>query len=222
MYPTRQRQRAKEKAMKDLNWTYLDEQQKYIQDQIDKINNAATNQQSSLTWKIVNNVSGRKKSPKSKLKANTQEERLELWKNHFQGLLGKEPTVNDLPMTKIIHNELEYSVDDFTMEELEKVLKKCKNRKAAGLDDIPPEVWKTGNFNDTLLQCCNLVFHQNEIKIWKKGCILPFPKKGDLGIASNYRGITLTPIAAKIYNTMLLNRIQGVPNKRIEFEHAIK
>ena len=83
-----------------------------------------------------------------------------------------------------------------------------KNRKAAGLDDIPPEVWKTGNFNDTLLQCCNSVFHQSEIKIWKKGCIQPFPKKGDLGIASNYRGITLTPIAAKIYNTMLLNRIQ--------------
>ena len=134
MYPTRQRQRAKEKAMKDLNWTYLDEQQKYIQDQIDKINNAATNQQSSLTWKIVNNVSGRRKSPKSKLKANTQEERLELWKNHFQGLLGKEPTVNDLPMTKIIHNEQDISVDDFTIEELEKVLKKnAKTEKLLAL-----------------------------------------------------------------------------------------
>ena len=27
-----------------------------------------------------------------------------------------------------------------------------------------------------------------------KGCILPFPKKGDLGLAKNYRGITLTSI----------------------------
>ena len=41
-----------------------------------------------------------------------------------------------------------------------------------------------------------------------KGCILPFPKKGDLGLAKNYRGITLTPIAAKIYNALLRNRIE--------------
>ena len=41
-----------------------------------------------------------------------------------------------------------------------------------------------------------------------KGCIVPFPKKGDLGLAKNYRGITLTSIAAKIYNALLRNRIE--------------
>ena len=41
-----------------------------------------------------------------------------------------------------------------------------------------------------------------------KGCILPFPKKGDPRLAKNYRGITLTFIAAKIYNTLLRNRIE--------------
>ena len=35
-----------------------------------------------------------------------------------------------------------------------------------------------------------------------------FPKKGDLGLAKNYRGITLTSIAAKIYNALLRNRIE--------------
>ena len=40
------------------------------------------------------------------------------------------------------------------------------------------------------------------------GCILPFPKKGDLGLAKNYRGITLTSIAAKIYNALLRKRIE--------------
>ena len=38
-----------------------------------------------------------------------------------------------------------------------------------------------------------------------KGCILPFSKNGDLGLAMNYRGITLTSIAAKIYNALLLH-----------------
>ena len=32
------------------------------------------------------------------------------------------------------------------------------------------------------------------------------PQKGNLVITKNYRGITLTAIAAKIYNLMLLNR----------------
>ena len=41
-----------------------------------------------------------------------------------------------------------------------------------------------------------------------KGCILPFPKKGDLGLAKNYRGKTLTSIAAKIYNALIRNRIE--------------
>ena len=41
-----------------------------------------------------------------------------------------------------------------------------------------------------------------------KGCILSFPKKGDLGLAKNYRGITLTSIAAKIYNALLRNCIE--------------
>ena len=36
----------------------------------------------------------------------------------------------------------------------------------------------------------------------------PFHKKGDLGITKNYRGITLTSIVAKIYNTPLRNRIK--------------
>ena len=41
-----------------------------------------------------------------------------------------------------------------------------------------------------------------------KGCILPFPKKGDLGLAKNYRGITLTSISVKIYNALLHNCIE--------------
>ena len=40
-------------------------------------------------------------------------------------------------------------------------------------------------------------------KIWNYTC----SKKGDLTLALNYRGISLMPIAAKIYNKLLLNRL---------------
>ena len=87
-------------------------------------------------------------------------------------------------------------------------MKKLQNKKADGLDGIPPEVWKTGKFNDLLLYYCNEVYKGNVIQSWTEGCILAFLKKGDLSKTSNYRGITLTSIAAKIYNALLLNRIQ--------------
>ena len=80
--------------------------------------------------------------------------------------------------------------------------------KLKGLDEIPWEVWKTGEFNNILLRHCNAVYNQNTIDKWTKGYILPFPKKGDLRLAENYQGITLTPIAAKIFNALLRNRIE--------------
>ena len=59
-----------------------------------------------------------------------------------------------------------------------------------------------------MLRHCNAVYNQNTIDRWIEGHILPFPKKGDLGIAKNFRGITLTSIAAKIYNALIRNRIE--------------
>ena len=112
------------------------------------------------------------------------------------------------PITRIISKQLDIKLGPFTLEELDSVLRKIKNRKAAGLDEIPPEVWKTRQFDEIQLRHCNAVYNQNPIDRWMKGCILPFPKKGDLGLAKNYRGITLTSIAAKIYNALLRNRIE--------------
>ena len=42
----------------------------------------------------------------------------------------------------------------------------------------------------------------------QKAAFSSFPKKGDLEIAKNYRGITFTSIAAKIYHALLLNYIE--------------
>ena len=96
--------------------------------------------------------------------------------------------------------------DEVLQEEFDSLLRKIKNRKGGGIDEISPKVWKTRKFDDILLRHCNAVYNQNTIDRWTKGCILPFPKKDDLSIAKNYRGITLTPIAAKIYNALLRNR----------------
>ena len=206
---TRHNCRLHKQAQKELVAAYITEQQKYIQSQIDKIANASENKQSSLAWQTVNEITGRKKATKAKIKAKSHDERISKWKNHFQNLLGKQPNVLDVQIElNSAQQELPIKTGPFNGSELEVVLGKLKNKKAAGLDNIPPEVWKTQKFNDLLLHYCNEVYKGNIIESWTEGCILPFPKKGDLGQTSNYRGITLTSIAAKVYNSMLLNRIQ--------------
>ena len=76
------------------------------------------------------------------------------------------------------------------------------------MDEIPAEVLKIDDVKECLLESCNRIYFQEPIVSWTNGCILPFPNKGDLSITTNYREITLTEIAANIYNLMLLNRIR--------------
>ena len=206
--PTNTNARKLEKAQYQLAGIYLKKQTEYIQNQIDKIRDSVEVRQSRIAWQTINEVSRRKSTAKAKLKAASQQERVKLWKQHFEYLLGNPTEITDEPITRIISKQLDIKLGPFTKEKLDSVLRKIKNRKAAGLDEIPPEVWKTRQFDDILLRQCHAVYNQNRIERWMKGCIFPFPKKGDLGLAKNYRGITLTSIVAKIYNALLRNCIE--------------
>ena len=206
--PTNTNARKLKTAQYQLAGIYIKEQTEYIQNQIDKIRDSVEDRQSRIVWQTINEVSRRKSTAKAKLKAANQQERIKLWKQHFENLLGNPPKITHEPITRIISKQLDIKLGPFTQEELDSVHRKIKNNEAAGLDEIPPEVWKNRQFDDILLRHCNAVYNQNPIDRWMKGCILLFPKKGDLGLAQNYRGITLTSIAAKIYNALLWNCIE--------------
>ena len=100
---------------------------------------------------------------KVKVKTTSQEEQIHLWKKHFENLLGKPPKVTHEPITKIINNQVNTKPGQFKHEELDSVRRKIKSRKAARLYEIPPEVWKTREFDGILLQHCNAVYNQNTI-----------------------------------------------------------
>ena len=53
---------------------------------------------------------------------------------------------------KIINNQFDIKLEQFTQEESDVVQTKIKNSKTAGLDEIPSEVWKIRKFNDLLLR----------------------------------------------------------------------
>ena len=164
------------KAQNELANVYLKEQSEYIQNQINNIRDLVADRLSRIAWQTVNEVRKRKSYAKDKLKATSQEERIHLWKQHFVNVPGKPAKVTHEPIAKIIFNQLDIKLEQFSQEELDSVLRKVKNRKAAGLDEIPPEVWMTRELDDIQIQRCNAVYNQNTIDRWTKGCILPFPK----------------------------------------------
>ena len=85
-----------------------------------------------------------------------------------------------------------------------------KNGKAPGLDGLPPEFWKLSKIKKHLHLFCNKTYPENRPKEWGLSRITAIPKKENLTIPDNYRGISLSEIASKIYNRCLLNRIRPI------------
>ena len=107
-----------------------------------------------------------------------------------------------------IADTLDIPTSEFTTIELKSAIKNLKSSKAFGPDNIPAVIWKDPIFHDLLLKLCNFcLINKTGPSSWRTSQIIPVPKKGDLTLVTNYRGISLLPIAAKIYNKLILNRL---------------
>ena len=97
------------------------------------------------------------------------------------------------------------------LEELTKAIDQLKSRKAAGVDGIPPEIWKHGG------PALHVKLHNVLVCCWEQGklpqdlcnvvIITLYKNKGEKSDCSNYRGITLLSIAGKVLARVLLNRL---------------
>ena len=93
---------------------YLKEQTEYIQNQIDKSRDSVEDRQSRIAWQTIDEVSRRKSTAKAKLRAASQQERVKLWKQHFENLRGNPPKVTNEPITRIISKQLDIKLGPFT------------------------------------------------------------------------------------------------------------
>ena len=80
--------------------------------------------QSRIAWQTINEASRRKSTAKAKLKAENQQGKIKLWKQHFENLQGNPPKVTQEPITRIISKQLDIKLGPFTKEELDSVLRK--------------------------------------------------------------------------------------------------
>ena len=157
-------------------------------------------------WSLIKELSGKKKS----ITFIQGEDRLKIWKDHFKNLLSVDRNDNsaDFEAVKQFDTHRDIRTDEFSEDEIIKAIKEMKNDKAPGLDGLTLDVWKLQNTQKYLKQFCIETFNGVRPDEWGISGIVPVPKKGDLTRCTNYRGISLSQIASKVYNRLILNRIR--------------
>ena len=207
--PTRFSLRKLTKAQAQLDEAYVNAEAERLEKKLDQIGNLSSSNQHTAAWPIINYLAGRKSKPSIRINGESAEKRKESWLSFFLNLLGGQPpnTLGNraLPFIQIA-KLLDIRRSTFTIQEPEDAIKSLRGNKALCLDNIPSLIWKDPPFHDLLLRFCNHTFSSlRPPSAWTKSGIVPIPKKGDLTLPLNYRGISLISIAAKIYNKLLLN-----------------
>ena len=195
-----------------LTELYVTIQEEELNEMIQKIEESDSEYKHGQSWRLINELTGRKTSKQGIIKGNSKEERIKQWYNHFNDLLGMKPQIDDESEQEDIPNTLrDLRINDgqFTMAELTSAKMKLSEGKSAGPDDIPPDVIKRCDFDDIILTFANKILVDNKKpEQWSEIDLIPLPKSGDLGDTGNYRGINLSSVVAKVINKMILNRIQ--------------
>jgi len=102
-------------------------------------------------------------------------------------------------------------MNDFGMEEVEAALRLLKNDKAAGVDDILPEFFKHMSIKEKfwLTRLFLSVKNNNTFpKKWQKAKVVDILKPEPDDDPKSYRPISLLSIVYKLFERILLARIQ--------------
>lgn len=103
--------------------------------------------------------------------------------------------------------------DDFTLNELEAIIKSLNAKSAPGLDNISNKIIKNlgTNGKSYLLKIANISFNKSEVlSEWKLAKVTMIPKnQNDIHNPDNYRPISLTNSIIKIIEKLIKNRLKS-------------
>ena len=176
---------------------------------------------SNKFWKIIKKLRNGGKTFSKGMKDESgelkteHEEILGIWSNYFDNLLN-EGSRNDLNNT--IENKIEMEPPGISVIEVDKAIKNLKCGKAAGVDEIRPEMLKAGG--TITVQWLHRIIQKawEEGKIpedWNKAIIVPIYKKGNRMECSNYRGISLLSVPGKVYASIIEKRIRNLTEGKL-------
>ena len=133
----------------------------------------------------------------------------EQWRSAFQVLFGPDVGPESSPEVQGPQGENPELNTPITPEEVSAAFKRLKRHKASGMDGIKAEYLIDAE--DILLEPLTVTFnHMLACGVphsWCSGVIHPIFKSGDANDPSNYRGITVTSVLAKLFAMVLEARM---------------
>ena len=204
------------------------DKRKFAADLADEAEEAARVGNTAKLYKITKKLSGKSQSKSNPIKdrhgnkITNDKEVAERWKEHFQQVLNQnepEEDIGDL----INQPVLDIDINEPTRQEIKNAIDSMKKNKAPGVDGIQAELLQadTDLSADLLNKLFKLIWNSEEIpNDWQKGMIVRIPKKGDLSLCDNWRGITLISVPGKVFCKILLIRIDEEIDSKLREEQA--
>ena len=135
---------------------------------------------------------------------------LRRWREYFEGLLNEENERERRLDEVVIVNR---DVHRISRDEVRTAMKKMKNGKAVGPDNIPVEAWKyLGEIAVVFLtRLFNRILSGERMpEEWRRSILVPaFKNKGDVQSCGNYRGIKLISHSMKIWERVVEARLRS-------------
>lgn len=201
---------------------------KYVEELAKEAEEAAEHRNMKELYNITRTLSGKKNAPEKPVRdksgsiQTTVEEQKDRWKEHFEELLNR-PSPEIEAQIPPAEQELNISLEPPSKEEIRKAIKTLNSGKSGGPDCIPAEALKYAV--EPSVTILHPLLHQiweeeNIPEDWKEGYIIKLPKKGDLSLCKNYRGIMLLSTPGKVLNRILLNRMKASVDQHLREHQA--
>ena len=152
----------------------------------------------------------------------TPEENAEVFQRHFEQLYDRQENFDITVLESLPQHDVVQGCDHVPNDdEIRMATLKLKNT-APGESGIRPQLWKSLLENATTALHLQTIIRQiwiteNIPNEWNTGCLTVLPKKGDLSLPKNYRGIMLLEVAYKIIAIILHSRLlpiqEGLDNE---------
>ena len=133
------------------------------------------------------------------------------WGEHFNELLNRPRPLQPVTDPRFMTAGMDISEGPPTSAEITRAIGALKTGRAAGEDNLPPDLFVHGGpeLVDELRCLYEAIWAKESIPPgWKTAVVIPLFKKGDKASCSNYRGISLLDIALKILEAVIMNRIR--------------
>ena len=154
----------------------------------------------------------------------TKEERLERWTEQFKHLLNPATTSGNSVLSKVEASEsLEIDLDPIRFDEVLYAVRKLKNGKASGPDDISAEMLKSHNgIAELLWDIVNKCWTEENLpQDWKLAEVVPlYINKRKRSECGNYRGISLLSVPGKVFASIILNRCKDALDQVLREEQC--